>query len=350
MGNRKTKLGYKENGMEVNEYGFIEEEIRRDDMRRQFRYVEAPLTVVELTARQGEALLAKAEASWDVLYEEQKKKLAEFDCHLLLYAWSTQEEEQLLFISDTKSVRALDFLDYLIAEFGLVKGTAKCGSGRISSAILKVQMADADIGDTMEYFLRMAASYYQDCDRIKAADYVQMNEEEVRMMQAYRKKQIPWAYVHSVDVAPTGHEICMKTLENEAGLIVTANEDSYIMIGCRGEVYDITREKFLRTYEATEETLDVFERMLDFLPAVETVPEGEYISLDEVAHLCYPKPGAGIYAKKLEKRTRVYPMDRSQEYFLGRPGDYLAIRREDMQDIYVIQKEIFQQTYEPEEA
>lgn len=336
--------------MEVNEYGFTAEEINKAGMKRQYHYAEAPLTVIELAAEQGEALLKQAEASWDVLYEEQKGRLAEFDCHLLLYAWSTNEEEQLLFISDTNSVRALDFLDYLIAEFGLVKGTARCGSGRISSAILKVQMAGADISDTMEYFLRMAASYYQDCERIKAEEYAQLNREEILAMKAYCKKRIPWAYVRSLDVTDQGREICMKTLENEAGLTVTADENVYIMIGCRGEVYDISRAKFARTYEPTEEELDVFERMLDFLPAVETVPEGEYISLDEAAHLCYPKQGAGIYAKELTKRTRVYPLDRNQEYFLGRPGDYLAIRKDDMQDIYIIQKEIFQQTYEAEDA
>ena len=343
------RIDSEEKQMAVDKYGFIQEELNRDGMKRKYCYAEAPLVMIELDDTQGEELAKQMVSDqWEQLYKDRKKQLETLSCHMLLLAWSTQEEEQLLFLSDTKSVRALDFLDYLIGDFGLVKGTANCGSGRISSAILKVQMSGEDMTDTMEYFLKMAASYYQDCDRIRVEDYAETHAEEIYAMQSYCKRKISWAYVRSTDVAEPGHKICMKTLENEAGLTVKADENIYIMIGCRGEVYDITREKFEKTYEPTEEPLDVFERMLDFLPAVETVPEGAYVSLDEVAHLCYPKPGAGIYAKELTRRTRVYPVDRDQEYFLGRPGDYLAIRKEDIRDIYVIQKEIFRQTYEEE--
>ena len=34
------------------------------------------------------------------------------------------------------------------------------------------------------------------------------------------------------------------------------------------------------------------------------------------------------------------------EYFVGTSGDYLAIRKDDISDIYIIQREIFAQTYE----
>ena len=118
------------------------------------------------------------------------------------------------------------------------------------------------------------------------------------------------------------------------------------MIGCRGEIYDIEKEKFENTYDVTDGKLDIFEQMLDFLPEVERESDGVYISLDEMAHLCYPKQGIEIYAKEIEKRTKVFPVMREQEYFLGRPGDYMAIRADDLCDIYIIQGEIFKQTYE----
>lgn len=38
-----------------------------------------------------------------------------------------------------------------------------------------------------------------------------------------------------------------------------------------------------------------------------------------------------------------------RDYFLGREGDYLVAREDDMMDMYVIQKEIFTQTYEKRE-
>lgn len=275
-------------------------------------------------------------------YEEYMRTL---DCHFLLFVWKEQEEERLYFFSDTKRLRALEFLDYLVPEFGLVKGDARGASGRISSVILKVQMSGMDLTDTMEYFMKMAIDYFEECECIEAGDYGKEREADIRLMQLYVKKRIPWAFVETTKLVAEGEEICIKSLENESGIIVKAAPDVYIMIGCRGEVYDIRRDKFENTYDVTEESLDVFEQMLEFLPEAEIVATGEYVSLDELAHLCYPKAGVGIYAKELERRTKIFPAG-SEEYYLGRPGDYMAVRPEDFCDIYVIQRQIFHQTYE----
>lgn len=275
-------------------------------------------------------------------YETYMKTL---DCHFLLFVWKEQEEERLYFFSDTKRLRALEFLDYLVPEFGLVKGDARGASGRISSVILKVQMSGMDLTDTMEYFMKMTIDYFEECECIEAGDYGKEREADIRLMQMYVKKRIPWAFVETTKLVAEGEEICIKSLENESGIIVKAAPDVYIMIGCRGEVYDIRRDKFENTYDVTEESLDVFEQMLEFLPEAEIVATGEYVSLDELAHLCYPKAGVGIYAKELERRTKIFPAG-SEEYYLGRPGDYMAVRPEDFCDIYVIQRQIFHQTYE----
>ncbi len=278
--------------------------------------------------------------------KDYNQLLKAMNCHFLLVVWKSQDEDRLLFFSDTRRVRALEILDYLIAEFGLVRGDAGCASGQISSAILSVQIADMELADSVQYFLRMVTSYYEDCEWVEAARYGIVHSDEIAKMTRYYKKKIAWAYVNSTDVVSDGEQIRIKTLENESGMLMVADENRYIMIGCRGEVYDMTKEKFERTYEATDEPLDVFEQMLDFLPAIEKVSDGDYISLDEVAHLCYPQRGTGIYACELQRRTKVFPTDGNAEYFLGRPGDYMAIRMDDFTDIYVIQREIFLQTYE----
>ena len=147
-------------------------------------------------------------------------------------------------------------------------------------------------------------------------------------------------------IAAAGTKLAVKSLENETGITIVADPDIYIMIGRRGEVYHIRRDKFLATYELTEEPLDIFTQMLDFIPVVETVSDGGYISIDEMARLCYPKTQAVICCQELKKRTRVFSKNSEQEYFLGRPGDYLAVRLDDITDIYVIQRDIFAETYE----
>lgn len=334
--------------MELERYGFTSIQLEDSELgvREGFRYEKEALVAMEIPETIGEEWAELLLENRETLVEKQMRLDQRLNCDFLLLVWREQEEERLLFFSNTRRVRALEFLDYLIPEFGLVKGDASAASGCISSAILKVQMADADVMKPMEYFLRMSQSYFVDCDWIDAGEFSIHYKAEIEEMKQYGKRPIPWAYVKSTDITPAGQLFSLKSLENESGLTITASSETYIMIGCRGEIYDITRKKFENTYEATEQALDVFEMMLDFLPAVETIPEGEYVSLDEIAHLCYPKKGKGIYAQELQKRTKVFPVNQNQEYFLGRPGDYLAVRVEDLSDVYIIQREIFQQTYE----
>ncbi|MBO5470181.1 MAG: hypothetical protein J6A03_10665 [Lachnospiraceae bacterium] len=269
-----------------------------------------------------------------------------YGCHFLLLVWKEQEEDCLFFCSDTRRVRAIEFMDYMISEFGLVKGSATAAAGRISSAILKVQMSGMDMEDTMEYYLERSASYYTESQIVEAAEFGIKEQAYIRSLPQYEKKKIPWAYVRSTDIVPEGQVFLIRSLENESGIDLMAHTDVYIMIGCRGEAYDITRQKFERTYEPSEERLDIFEQMLDFIPEVELLADGSFVSLDELAHLCYPKQGNTIYAVSLQERTKVFPCDGEEEYYLGRPGDYLAVRSEDLTDIYIIQQDIFRQTYE----
>ncbi len=325
--------------MTPEQYGFALCEVKEGQLHieRCYRYQKEDFVVATISCEDGDVLMNG---------EVDEELLQTLDCHFLLLTWKSQDEDRLLFLSDTRRVRALEFLDYLIAEFGLVRGNAECASGQISSAILSVQISGMDLADTMEYFLKMSMSYFEECDWIDAKEYGVNNQGIILDMTKYYKKKIAWAYVQSTDAVPSGSQIRIKSLENESGMLMTASDDRYIMIGCRGEVYDMTAEKFQRTYEISDEPLDIFEQMLDFLPAIEKVSDGDYISLDDVAHLCYPKRGAGIYACELKRRTKVFPAGEDTEYFLGRPGDYMAIRLDDFTDIYVIQREIFLQTYE----
>ena len=269
-------------------------------------------------------------------------------CHFLLIVWKEQEEDRQLFFSDTKRTRAIEFMDYMISEFGLVKGGAEIASGRISSTILRVQMSGMDIEDSMDYYLDKALSYRMMTQIVEAGEYAEQIHKDIIQLPQYIKKKIPWAYVRSTDIVEEGEAFKLRSLENESGIIMEASPDIYIMIGCRGEAYHITRDKFERTYESADESLDIFEQMLDFIPEVQIMKDNSYVSIDELACLCYPKTENAIYATALDERTKVFPVS-EEDYYLGRPGDYLAIRADDITDIYIIQKDIFQQTYERKE-
>ena len=209
-------------------------------------------------------------------------------------------------------------------------------------------MSGMDIEDSMDYYLDKALSYRMMTQIVEAGEYAEQIHKDIIQLPQYIKKKIPWAYVRSTDIVEEGEAFKLRSLENESGIIMEASPDIYIMIGCRGEAYHITRDKFERTYESADESLDIFEQMLDFIPEVQIMKDNSYVSIDELAHLCYPKTANAIYATVLDERTKVFPVS-EEDYYLGRPGDYLAIRADDITDIYIIQKDIFQQTYERKE-
>ena len=317
-----------------------------------YRDQEHRLLAVKISEEQAEKFLEGSEAEnekdvWDPEWLQDKMELLrKEECQFLLMQWGEHEEKYLLFFSDTKQVRPLEFLDYLVSDFGLVRGNAFCASVQVSAVILQLQMTGQGIDKTLDYLVNRSESYFRDCDWIVAAEYGQIHAEEIKKLPFFHKRKIAWAYVKTTDMVSAGKTLRIKSLENESGLEIVAAEDTYIMIGCRGEVYDIRRHKFENSYEITEEPLDVFEQMMDFWPEVQMLPEREFLSIDQYAHLCYPKPGAGIYARRLEKRTKIFPVGEGHEYFLGREGDYMAVRPDDLTDIYVIRGDIFEQTYE----
>ncbi len=58
-----------------------------------------------------------------------------------------------------------------------------------------------------------------------------------------------------------------------------------------------------------------------------------------------PNEASQIYARPLEKGVKVFtPLDKTK-YMPGEPGDYLAVSRDDLSDVYVVEKEQFGETY-----
>ena len=49
----------------------------------------------------------------------------------------------------------------------------------------------------------------------------------------------------------------------------------------------------------------------------------------------------------MTERVKVFTSWDEEKYMLGREGDYLAVRCNDMHDIFVVEKDIFHKTYDP---
>lgn len=278
------------------------------------------------------------------LYSQLSTLSKDKKCFLIFC--STQENVKIFFHSFNEDIRAIEFMDFLIQRYGLIKGDKDAAVATLSSEVVKLLISGSDTWDVKKYIEMRTKEYFEDCSVINAIDYKAAHEEDILKLPMYKKKRIPWAVVRSTDIAPSGTDIFIKSLENESGFEIETDEEVYIMVGHKGEVYDIRRSKFEKSYEYSDEKLDIFESMLEYIPEVMLSDSREYISIDDKANLCYPTRNVGIYVGVLNRRTRVFAKGDRSDYFVGREGDILAIRQDDLTDMYIIQREIFEKTYE----
>ncbi|MBP3339166.1 MAG: adenylate/guanylate cyclase domain-containing protein [Lachnospiraceae bacterium] len=288
--------------------------------------------------------IIKCNESDMVAYEEYFDKLNE---KFVLAYWCDEEDIHIHFYSKDKTIRALEIMDFIANRYSIVKGDGVYAYTNMRKTFWNVCVSDEEATDDEQALERIIDNYYiGKCDWIFASDYCKDNKDDIEKLPLYKKKRVSWAYVKTTDIVPMGESFKMKSLENETDMEFVASDDMYIMIGCRGEIYNISSEKFHMTYEKSEEKFDIFEQMPDYIPEVLGCKENEYISLDDKAYLCYPKSEKKIYVSKIEKRTKIFSEHNKGEYFVGMPGDYMAVREDDISDIYIIQREIFEQTYE----
>lgn len=187
-----------------------------------------------------------------------------------------------------------------------------------------------------EMLVNRMDSYFFDSEILYAGKHM----EDINSLKEYVKKRTKAGYVHSTDLVPAGTKIVVRTLEGDVE--IATDEDTYIIIGVKGEIYPSKKDKFEKGYEYLDEQY-IFDG--EYPPVVLNSATGDRIELLPFAKSCTSNGGSTIYARELTKRTKVFTSWDTDKYYLGRPGDFLATRTDDIADIYVIAREIFFMTY-----
>ena len=164
---------------------------------------------------------------------------------------------------------------------------------------------------------------------------------DVKSMLRYKMKKIPQGYVLSSNIFIAGTPMLIRTLEGDSEC--KASEDILLMINPEGEVYPINKDKFYATYEFTEE---VFAKDFTYMPTVKNAITNQTVSLVPLARGCKPTGESLIHAKPIERHTKVFTKWNPDGYYLGEPGDFLAVRADDFNDVYIIKRHVFLKTYE----
>ena len=192
-------------------------------------------------------------------------------------------------------------------------------------------------GLTINQFIEsLANEYFNSYDMVYAGNH----SLNISAMPMYIKRRIPLGYVMSINIFPSGTPMLVRTLEGDAE--ISASDNILLMIGPHGEVYPIQFEKFAGSYTPCS---DGFIRDYIYSPTVKNKITNEVFPLIAYAQACVPTGKTYIHAAPLERNTKVFTKWNSDSYMFGVTGDYIAVRNEDHNDVYVIKRDIFEKTY-----
>ncbi len=236
-----------------------------------------------------------------------------------------------------KEVKACELAAFLAENLGGGGGHLVKAGGFLKKDLLVKAGVRFEKEDITRFITARMNAYFDETTILYAEKYKANLVEFAR----YKKKRFRVGFVRACDIAEPGTKVMIRTLEGDIDVEIT--EDLYIIINVNGEIYPIQQAKFERSYEVTDAP---YTFPGEYQPNVIDNATGEHIPLLPFARSCESVGGDGIYAKEIHGRVKVFTRWDPDKYYLGRTGDYLAVRADDVSDVYVIEGRIFQKTYE----
>lgn len=247
-------------------------------------------------------------------------------------------------LSDT--ARADEVAGYLSDSVGAGGGQQNKAGGFISAYLFQEERIrneaekeknDKESKDDYYKFLRKRLNqYFAEYQVIRSEEY----QPQLDLMGRYEKKKIKLGVVRTVDFLKEGTPILIRTLEGDMECV--SAEDLFIMIGIDGEVYPIRQEKFKHSYEFTDGKPEYDS---EYEPVIHNMITDEEYHLTPYMKTCRAKGISYIYAKQLRQPVKIFTQWDQSKYLKGSKGDYLAVRGDDFNDVYIIEKSVFLRSY-----
>ena len=239
--------------------------------------------------------------------------------------------------SCVREVKADELARFICAGVGDGGGHLIKAGGSIRRRLLELQELDYTAPTIQQFFRERMHEYFLNNEIIYADKY----QADISSMVKYRKKRLHVGFVKATDVMPASTKTIVRTLEGDVELDIS--DDTIIAIGIQGEVYPMSLKDFEKKYQV-EDTEYVYPG--EYAPTIKDVINGVSKDILPYAHSCVSVGTSEIYAKEITTRTKVFTKWDPEHYYLGKPGDYMAVSATDTSDVYIIERDIFGKTYD----
>lgn len=241
--------------------------------------------------------------------------------------------------SCVKEVNASELAAYLAEGIGSGGGRYEKAGGFISMKMYEKRYPTLHAEG---YFNNRMVEYFDSFELVYATDH----QVDLTGMKCYEKKNLPVGYVEADNLLPVGTPITIRTLKGD--LEMTVQDDLYLIIGRKGEVTPMHKGAFEHDYHMLGERYseEDWGAKPDYQPVIKNRLNGQNLALTDYAWKCVPTGRLRIYAKPLEKGIKLFTPWDKEKYMLGKPGDYFAVRADDLKDMSVVEKEVFALSYD----
>lgn len=241
--------------------------------------------------------------------------------------------------SCVSDVQACELAEYIAEGLGGGGGHLVKAGGFLKRDLIEKASIEYSSDCIHSMLLNRMNNYFKDSEVLYAGQHI----EDVSLLKKYVKIPVKLGYVESTALAAPGTVITIRTLEGDVN--VETGEDIYIIIGIKGEIYPCKKETFEKGYDYLKEPY-LFKG--EYEPSVVNIETGETLKVLPYAKGCVANGGGRIYAREISSRKKVFTSWDRDHYYLGKPGDFLATRMDDLTDIYIIARDIFYLTYREE--
>lgn len=246
--------------------------------------------------------------------------------------YNEQEDGYKLSVrSCSKEAHANDIAVYVTEGIGTGGGHVEKAGGFINRKLYEKQYATLH---TQAFMGKRMAEFYDNHQIIYAAD----GDLDTSDMREYCRKAVALGYVNPLDIFPLGTPTTIRSMAGDIKHVVDG--EHYIMIGMRGDVYLRCKEQFLNQNSTVRGRFKL-PVALEYDPIIRNDNDGSMHKLSDHAGSCVSIGDIRVYAKKLKKNVKIFPANDEEHILFGKPGDYLCVRKDDPQDVFVVEKEQF---------